>query len=232
MKYLLVIACFSITLIGCKNNTNTTTKQENTKTVSKEKLMENLSTVEAIAYKNGFENWKNINEIAFTFNVDRQGNHSERSWIWNPKTNEMKMMADKDSVSYNRSKMDSIAMANDANFINDQYWLLAPFNLLWDDSIKFSEKKTVVAPISKDTLNLLTATYTSNGGYTPGDAYDFYYGDDFIVKEWTYRKGNATEPSMTTTWEEYQKFYGLNIATMHKDTSGNFKLYFTNISVK
>jgi len=123
-------------------------------------------------------------------------------------------------------------MKTDANFINDQYWLLAPFNLAWDDSVKFSEKKNVVSPISKDTLNLLTATYGGEGGYTPGDAYDFYYGDDFMVKEWTYRKGNDSVPSMTTTWEDYKTYNGLNLATMHKDETGNFKLYFTNISVK
>jgi len=37
---------------------------------------------------------------------------------------------------------------------------------------------------------------------------------------------------MTTTWEGYENFNGIEIAKKHKDSIGNFKLYFTNISVK
>ena len=77
----------------------------------------------------------------------------------------------------------------------------------------------------------LTIVYGNEGGYTPGDAYDFYYDEDYIVDEWVYRKGNASAPSMITTFSDYQDFGGLNIATSHSDKEGNFKLYFTDIKV-
>ena len=48
-------------------------------------------------------------------------------------------------------------------------------------------------------MQKLTIVYGDEGGYTPGDAYDFYFGDDHIIKEWVFRKGNATEPSTMTT---------------------------------
>ena len=95
--------------------------------------------------------------------------------------------------------MDSIAMKTDASFINDKYWLLAPFNFVWDDGVTFSEKKHVIAPISKDTLDQLTLVYSDEGGYTPGDAYDFYFGKDYIIKEWAFRKGNNSIPSLIST---------------------------------
>ena len=118
-----------------------------------------IGTPEAIALKNGFHNWKNVTEVQFTFNVDRGENHFERSWIWKPKTEDVTMLSATDTVAYNRTSLDSTTVKTDESFINDKYWLLAPFNLVWDDGVTFSEKENVLAPISKDTLNQLTVLY-------------------------------------------------------------------------
>jgi hypothetical protein len=81
-------------------------------------------------------------------------------------------------------------------------------------------------------MHKLTIVYNNEGGYTPGDAYDFFFGDDYILKEWIYRKGNRESPSLSTTWEDYEDKGGIEIATAHKDASGDFKLSFTDIEVK
>ncbi len=190
-----------------------------------------LTTAETIAYKNGLEKFEQLDQIDFTFNVDRGENHFERSWQWKPKENEVTYIREKDTVTYNRAAMDSIVMQYDNAFINDKYWLLAPFNLVWDEGVTFSTTHKEKAPLSGKEANVLTITYGDKGGYTPGDAYDLYYGDDFLLKEWVFRKGNDSVPSMTTTWEDYKDFNGVKIATMHKDSIGNFKLYFTGIKV-
>jgi len=228
MKNLLAILFVSTLLFSCNNTKKSQDAVENEQSISNE----NLSTAEKIANANGFENWKDVTEIAFTFNVDRADNHFDRSWVWKPKTGDIIMMSAKDTVNYNRSKMDTLIMKTDGAFINDKYWLLAPFQLVWDEGTSFSEKENAIAPISKDTLNQLTVVYGNDGGYTPGDAYDFFYGKDFKIKEWNYRKGNSETPSMSTTWEDYENFNGIEIAKTHKDSTGNFKLYFTNISVR
>lgn len=231
MRVILTLFLLTIFILSCKNDRSTRTNNDTELTAELEQD-KTFSTAEMIANKNGFQNWDNISEIQFTFNVDRGANHSERSWIWKPQTNDVTMMTATDTVNYNRTSMDSITMKSDAAFINDKYWLLAPFNLAWDEGTTFSEKENVVAPISKDTLNQLTVVYGNQGGYTPGDAYDFYFGKDFIIKEWVFRQKNASEPSMITTWEDYETFEGIEIAKMHKDPTGDFKLYFTNIKVK
>lgn len=196
------------------------------------KVRENKwSTAEKIANANGLENWKNVSELQFTFNVERDTTHFQRSWTWNPKTEDVLMVLGKDSVAYNRKSVDSTSMNADKAFINDKYWLLAPFQLVWDTSATVSEASVAEAPISKAKLNKITITYTNEGGYTPGDAYDFYYDDDFIVKEWNYRKGNSKEPTMSTTWEDYEDFKGLKIAKTHNRSDANWKLHFTGIKV-
>ncbi|MDP5061269.1 MAG: hypothetical protein NWP64_05070, partial [Maribacter sp.] len=41
-----------------------------------------LTVLEKIANANGFENWKDVESIKFTFNVDRDAEHFERTWLW------------------------------------------------------------------------------------------------------------------------------------------------------
>jgi hypothetical protein len=123
-------------------------------------------------------------------------------------------------------------MNADRAFINDKFWLLVPFQLVWDEGTTISETKREVAPISQTELNKITLTYSNEGGYTPGDAYDLYFDENYRIKEWVYRQGNSETPSMMTTFENYEDFNGLKIAKDHKMADGNFNLYFSNIKVK
>ncbi|MCG2430911.1 hypothetical protein [Aequorivita xiaoshiensis] len=228
MKNTLLLLLFTVSLTSCKNNNKSTEIINQNRSIS----IENLSTAEKIANASGYKNWKDVSEIAFTFNVNRGNNHFYRAWTWNPKSGDVTMTSANDTISYNRSQLDSLNFETDAAFINDKYWLLTPFQLKWDENITISEKKNIVAPISKDTLNQISIVYGSEGGYTPGDAYDFFYDEDFKIREWNYRKGNAEIPSLSTTWEDYENFNGIEIAKTYKDSTDGFKLYFTDISVK
>lgn len=228
MKNILLLILFTVSLVSCKNNNKSTENVNQNQSIS----IGNLSTAEKIANASGYKNWKDVSEIAFTFNVNRGDNHFYRAWTWNPKSGDVTMTSANDTISYNRSQLDSLNFETDAAFNNDKYWLLTPFQLKWDENITISEKKNIVAPISKDTLKQITIVYGSEGGYTPGDAYDFFYDEDFKIREWNYRKGNADTPSLSTTWEDYENFNGIEIAKTYKDSTGGFKLYFTDISVK
>lgn len=230
MKYILSLLTLFLLITSCQDQDH----KKKAVTEENETTIKTLSPAEAIAYKNGYEKWKDVSEIQFTFNFDRGENHFERSWIWWPKKDQVEMLpwGEEPGITYQRSAMDSVIMKADARFINDKYWLLAPFNLVWDEGTTFSETKKVTAPISKEVMNQLTVTYGAEGGYTPGDAYDLYYSDDFMLKEWAFRAGNDSIASMTTTWEDYKTFEGIQIATMHQDSTKSMKLYFTDISVK
>lgn len=197
------------------------------------KLTQGTDILEKIADANGFQNWKNIEEIKFTFNVDRDTTHFERSWAWKPKTNDITAITKDTIIKYNWSSMDSTSYKTNGGFINDKYWLLTPFQLIWDkDNITHTHTPTATAPISKKQLQKLTIVYGTEGGYTPGDAYDLYFEGDYSIQEWVFRKGNTSTPSMITTFEDYSEFKGLHIAKSHKMENSKFHLYFTNIDVQ
>ncbi len=238
MRRIFTLLFAGMLFCACKTETKKEASMPNdTSQMNKEKEAENLSPAQQeaqrIANANGAEKWDNVTQVAFTFNVDSGNNHMARSWVWNPKTKEIKMTSEKDTVAYNRDSMDSLAIKADKSFINDAFWLTAPLHLVWDKSASVTVQDTATAPISKDVMKKITLTFPDNGGYTPGDAYDFYYGDDDMVKEWNYRRGNADAPTMTTTWEDYEDFNGIKLAKTHMTGADkNFKLYFTGVDVK
>ncbi|MDC3260833.1 hypothetical protein OAU59_02885 [Winogradskyella sp.] len=104
--------------------------------------------------------------------------------------------------------------------------------MVWDTSATISDVSKATAPISKTEMDMITILYPSEGGYTSGDAYDIYFNEDYMIKEWTFRKGNSPEPSLSTTFENYKEFNGIKIAIDHKQEGSSWNLNFTNVSIK
>ncbi len=217
---LLVVFSF----ISCQETTDKTVTTQEQPTLSEAQL---------IANAHGFENWDQVNQLNFAFNVARGDYNSKRSWQWKPKTGEVTLITATDTVSYNHKQVDSMSIKTDAAFINDKYWFLAPYNLIWDANYAaVSEATKSVDPISGDSLKVITLTYKNEGGYTPGDAYDFYYNKDYTLSSWVYRKGNAKNPSMTTTWQDYKKAGPINYAVNHKDSLQTLNIFISDVKVQ
>ncbi len=221
-NYFIALLLGVLLLTSCKTEQKTTPV-----TPEKERTV-----LEKVAYAHGFAYWDEVAEISFTFNVERDTSHFERSWTWKPKTNDVTVISSGDTATFNRNAIDSTSYQPNGAFVNDKYWLLAPFNLIWDKA-NFSHEHLpeAVAPISQKPMQKLTIVYGSEGGYTPGDAYDFYFEDDFIIKEWVFRRGDQEEPSMATTWENYSNQKGIKIALAHKKKDEAFNLHFTKVAV-
>ncbi|WP_034062101.1 hypothetical protein [Lacinutrix jangbogonensis] len=196
-----------------------------------EQPQKEYSLAEKIANAHGFENWDQVKAFHFSFNVDKDSSHFGRSWIWKPKANEVTMLTKKDTITYKTYKIEQESLKADRAFINDKYWALFPFQLVWDTSATLGEPSKAEAPISKKQLNKVTLTYPAKGGYTPGDAYDIFYDDSYTIQEWAFREANSAEPSMINTFENHKDFSGIKIAQDHKKAEGNWNLNFTNIKV-
>jgi hypothetical protein len=210
-------------VFSCKTEKNETP-------ITEEKKEQTIA--EKIANAHGFENWKNVEEVKFTFKVDRDTIKGKgRSWIWNPKQDNVTLRAGETTVTYNRSQMDSTHISADRGFINDKYWLLVPFQLVWDTSATISKPQKTESPVAKEQIDMITILYANQGGYTPGDAYDIYYDDNYMIKEWVFRKGNSFEPTLTNTFENYIDYNGIKIATDHKKDGGSVNLNFTDVSI-
>lgn len=225
MKKFLVLFLLPLIFINCKREPSKEAAESNRK--NKE-----VSVVEKIAKANGVGNFEKVNQLTYTFNVEINDSLvTERIWEWRPKDREVTLQSKDSSTTYNYDKEASKYPEIDQKFINDQYWLIFPFHLVWDE-MEYEHNQESTAPISGETLQQVTIKYPQNAGYTPGDVYEIYFNEDFMIREWAYRPGGREEDPFVSTWEDYQDFNGIKIATMHQGEERNFKLYFTNVDVE
>ena len=187
--------------------------------------------VQKIAEANGIEKFEDVKELRYTFNVKVNDTlRTTRAWTWKPRNNIVTLTTPDSTVTYNHKTEAAANERTDQRFINDQYWLLFPFHLVWDKmSWKYIESAT--APISGETMQMITITYPDGAGYTPGDVYEIYFGDDHLLKEWIYLSGGSRENPFATTWENYEEHKGIPIAKMHRSEDGSFELFFTDVEV-
>jgi hypothetical protein len=202
--------------------------------------------VEQMAKTYGLDSWGQIEGIRYTFNLDLAALNLKLShtWEWEPKTGKVTYEGkDKDGkpvkVTYLRSQLNSqpanVKDEIDPAFMNDQYWLVFPFHVVWDTSADVQDKGKQKLPLGKGTGDQIVVKYPSDGGYTPGDTWELFLGSDNRVEEFIYRRGGPKKPSVvTTTWAGYKKAGPLLISTDHRGTADGkpVRIFFSDVSVK
>ena len=79
------------------------------------------SIAKKIAQAHGIDYWDRVTQIAFTFNVDKDTTHSDRSWVWKPKSNDIILITKKDSIHFKPSNLSTEDIKLDKKFINEQF---------------------------------------------------------------------------------------------------------------
>src|SRR6266480_589114 len=199
---------------------------------------------EQIAKTYGLGSFGQIDAIRYTFNAQFPGVNLSRSWVWQPKADQVSYEGkDKDGkvvkATYVRSQLNS-QPANvqddiDPGFVNDNYWLLFPFHAYWDSSATVTDQGMQKLPLGNGSAELVAVKYPAEGGYTPGDTWELYVGKDNRVEQMVYRRGGSKKPSVVTaTWEGYKKAGPLLISTDHQATAdGNaLRIFISDVSVR
>ncbi len=200
---------------------------------------------EQIAKTYGIDSWGQIEAIRYTFNLNVPGLITlAHSWVWEIKTGQVTFEGkDKDGkpmkVTYLRSQLSSQPAAVQEQiepaFVNDQYWLIFPFHVVWDTSATVTDQGMRKLPLGKGSAELVSVKYPSQGGYTPGDTWDLYVGPDHRIKEFQYHRGGPKKPSLVTaTWDGYKMAGPLLVSTEHHGTADGkpLTLTFTDVAVK
>src|SRR6187402_414401 len=142
--------------------------------------------------------------------------HMERHWKWLPEENRVVFFDKGDSVAFKRMDTSTAELKKlNAQFTNDEYWLLFPLHLKWDKGYKLTGGDTTSGVITPTPYRKYTVQYNDKDGFTPGDMYELLVDEKSIVREWAFHKGGSKEPSLITSWENYQDFNGIKIARDH-----------------
>ena len=199
---------------------------------------------EQIAKTYGLDAFGQIEAIRYTFNAQFPGVNVSRSWVWQPKTDQVSYEGkNKDGkpvkVSYVRSQLDgqpaNVKDEIDPAFLNDEYNLLFPLHVYWDSSADVQDMGMQKLPLGQGSAKLVVVKYPSEGGYTPGDTWDLYLRSDNRVEEFVYHRGGSEPPSLVlATWAGYKKAGPLLISTERRGTADGKPLLvvFSDVSVK
>lgn len=192
-----------------------------------------------MAKAHGLDSFGQVEGIRYTFNVQRPGVDLSRSWEWSPKTDSVTYEGkDKDGqpvkVTYQRSQA-GVPEDIDGNFLNDQYWLLLPFHVIWDTSATVTNEGMQKLPLGEGSGEKLVVKYPSEGGYSPGDTWDVYVGADDRAQEFVYHGGGPKKPSVVIApWTDYKKAGPLLFSLDHpsKADDAPVHIFFSKVAVK
>ncbi len=197
---------------------------------------------EQIAKTYGLDSFSQIEAIRYTFNAEGAFKVS-RTWVWEPKADQVsyegKDKAGKPvKLTYQRSQVNSQAAIVkdeiDPAFINDQYNLLFPFHLVWDSGAKVEETGMHKLPLGKGSAKRIVVTYSSEGGYTPGDTWELYVGTDGRIQEFAYHRGGPIKLVSIATWADYKKAGPLLLSLDRRGTANGkpLHIFLSNVAVK
>jgi hypothetical protein len=201
--------------------------------------------LEKVAKTYGIDSWDQVESIRYTWNADIPGLFkAAHKWEWEPKTGKVTFEGtDKDGkpvkVTYDSSQLssqsDQVKNEVEPSFVNDNYWTLFPFHAYWDKSASAIDQGKFNLPAGPDMAELLPIKYPADGGYTPGDTWDLYVGNDDRVVYFVYHRGGAKPPSRVfATWAGYKKAGPILFSTEHRGTADGkpLHIWLSDVAVK
>jgi len=168
----------------------------------------------------GADNWGNVKEIKFTFNVTgadgKQLISAKHDWDLEKNTDTVEWGDKKVTVDLSKPATEGDDKAGFQRWTNDSYWLLMPLKL-----------KDGGCTVTSPEANVLHLSF-AGVGLTPGDQYNVYINPTSNLPEkWDYMP--TPEKKVTGTWEDYKTTGGLTLATKHQ--FGDKTITFTDLDV-
>ena len=196
-----------------------------------------------LARRYGLPGWERVKRLDYTFNVrlpDRERS-IHRAWRWWPKKGKAVLRGGDREVTIPLAPGSMGLRAPDAapaelvaahrKFINDAYWLLFPFQLVWSDP-EVRRTGRGESPIAGATGPVIAARFPETGGYTPGDAYRLYLdAGSGLIREWRYLPGDE-DAGKAMTWEKHRRLGPLLIALEHHGPEKRFRLWFSDVRAR
>jgi hypothetical protein len=206
---------------------------------------------ELIAALGGQAAWESARQFRFDFVVEREGKPvASFSHAWDRYTGDYRLNGtDKTgapfSVYFNVNTKQGKALVNgkpaegearDAllknaygRFINDTYWLLAPWKI-FDPGVHLAYDGEKPCP-DGGVCDLLKLSF-EDVGLTPKDIYWFWITrEGRQMVQWQYVLNGAQEEPTTALWKNWQKFSGVSLSTEKPLVGKPAVIRFDNVSV-
>lgn len=207
---------------------------------------------ELIASLGGEKGWEKARQFRFDFVVDREGKTVARfSHVWDRYTGDYRVSGtDKTgapfTVYFNVNTKEGQAFVNgkpaegearDAllksaygRFINDSYWLLAPWKI-FDPGVHLAYDGEKPCPEAGGTCDVLKLSF-DNVGLTPKDVYWLWITKDGRkMVAWQYLLNGATDEPTMAYWKDWRSMGGVSLSMEKPVVGKQAMIRFENVSV-
>jgi hypothetical protein len=206
---------------------------------------------ELIAALGGEAAWEKAREFRFDFIVEREGRRAaEFRHLWDRYTGDYRLHgSDKSGAPYvvyfNVNTREGVAFSNGrpvdgeekkklletayGRFINDSYWLLAPWKVMDPGVLRaYEAEKTTPDGELCDVIRLSFESV----GLTPKDVYWLWVTrDGRRMVQWEYLLGGAKEEPTVAFWRDWRKFSGISLALDRRFPVRPARIFFENVAV-
>ncbi len=181
----------------------------------------------------GMDQFRKVERVDFTFNVESGENRNSRSWTWRPGSN---LVTFDKQFTFQRSQArpgaDPKILHAHQRFMHDSFWLLMPLQLEASRNVTLEETGQVIPPLGHEPLRRVVVTFSATGGdYHAGDVYELFLDQEHFVRESIFRRGGTPEPDLICTWEGYRRVGPMLLALDHVNKEAGFRLWFTHVTV-
>ena len=200
----------------------------------------------------GEKSWEKARQFKFDFVVDREGKTVARfSHVWDRYTGDYRVSGtDKTGapfvVYFNVNTKEGQALVNgkpvegeakDAllknaygRFINDTYWMLAPWKV-FDPGVHRSYEGEKPCPEGGGTCEILKLSF-DNVGLTPKDMYWLWINKDgHKMVAWQYLLNGATDEPTLAMWKDWKPMGGVGMSMEKPIVGKQAVIRFENVSV-
>ena len=207
---------------------------------------------ELVAAMGGMPAWEKARQFRFDFVVVREGKDVARfahawdrytgdyrvrgvdktgaAWmvLFNVNTRQGRVWVNGVEVRDEKEKASRIEAAY-GRFINDTYWLLAPWKI-FDPGVHLAYDGEKPCPGS-GTCDVLKLSF-ENVGLTPKDVYWMWITrDGRRMLQWQYVLGGASDPPTTAEWKDWKKLGGIMLSLDKPMVGQPFEIRFENVAV-
>lgn len=191
-----------------------------------------------LARASGVEAWKDIRRIRFTWRLHSRNIY--RRYDWHVPANRVAVTANGKTISVPADpSVETAALKPDEieahkTFVNDTYWLMFTARQTWQNDLEVRDlgRRGVPELPGLGRPRAISIQFPSTGGYTPGDRYILYLGEDFLPRAWSFHRKSSREPTLVTTWEAYENVGGMILPTKFVRPNGEPFISISGIEVR
>jgi hypothetical protein len=190
-----------------------------------------------VARAMGLGYWRNLGRLAFTWTHAPSG--TVRSYEWHPRKGTVvaRFGAAAEGRTAQTLRLNEPVPADQAEYhrawVNDSYWLALPLMML-DDGSEIAELGELEVPgfpaLGKP--RALEVRYAEDEGYTGGDRYVLYVGQDDLPVAWAFHRGGAEEPTVVTTRGRRRRANGISLPTLFETADGKTFIEITELTAE